>query len=245
MFDRYTKAVLTVIAVALVWLCLRGPVPTAQAAAAKVTAPAVIRAQHFELADAQGRAVGDFGLSPGGAPRLVLRDRQGQGRVFLMVEPNGSSRLYLADENGKARADLRLLGDGSPSMALLDKDGGTRAGLRLIDDGSPRFSLSGKNGKGGVLLGSTAGDATSGLVMLDGVGKARALLGLKADGSPSLSLNGGPASLSLNDNSTGSCARLDLMADSTPVLTMANRSAGGSWTMVDENGRPFWETPSP
>jgi hypothetical protein len=65
MANTYTKAVLTMTALALVWLCLKDPTPAAQAAAAKVKSPAVIRAQRFELVDEAGRVLGTLGATNG------------------------------------------------------------------------------------------------------------------------------------------------------------------------------------
>ena len=113
-------------------------------AAGKTPAPEVIRAQRFELVDAEGRlraVLTDAGL--------VLYDEKGKSRATLSLDTDGRPTLSLSDERGKLRAMLAL--DGSPTLMLWDEQGEVRATLSLFS-GGPGLSLCDEKGKTRALL---------------------------------------------------------------------------------------------
>lgn len=142
MVDRYTKVVLTVIAVALMWLCLWGGgpkwgTPAEAAGQAKSGVPEVIRAQKFELVDEEGKVRAVLGLGRDGAPNLDLSDAKGLKRATLALLPDGSPVLMLSDARGEERATLT----GGRSLTMRDETGGERATLKVRYDGSPSLVL--------------------------------------------------------------------------------------------------------
>ena len=103
-------------------LLIRGaPLPVAVLAAmaaayaagqAKATAPKVVRAQKFEVVDAEGRVRAMLGLLPDGSPSLELSDEQGKTRAAMgttspetthtgATEQNVEFSLVLFDKQGK------------------------------------------------------------------------------------------------------------------------------------------------
>ncbi len=111
MADRYTKVVLTVIAVALVWLCLWGTAPKwgapAEAAGqAKSDVPEVIRAQRFDLTDAEARVRATLALSESGTPRLRLFDEEGQVSASITLTPEGQPHLSSAQDESVSLQDV-------------------------------------------------------------------------------------------------------------------------------------------
>jgi hypothetical protein len=94
---------------------------------AKTATPKVVRAQKFEVVDAQGRVRATLGLLPDGSPSLELTDEQGKTRAQLSLYSDGSPYLGLQDAKLKTRAELSLDSGGRPSLALSDEQGKTRA----------------------------------------------------------------------------------------------------------------------
>ena len=108
MLDRYTKALLTVIAVALVWMCLREPVPVAQAAAkAKaVQVQRVVRARGFELVDEAGHTRGvlrTWGRPGFPVTTFAIMDAKGQATIELCVgtSPDGGKTAQVTLTGGQ------------------------------------------------------------------------------------------------------------------------------------------------
>ena len=113
------------------------------AGVAKTAAPEVIRAQRFELVDAEGRVRAVLGESPGGAPALMLNDEKGQARAALGLDAN-CPRLELSDEQGEARASLFLVFPSAvPSLWLRDEKGKVRASLEVAPGGSRELAALG------------------------------------------------------------------------------------------------------
>ena len=123
---------------------------------AKATAPKVVRAQRFELVDAQGRPRAMLGLGPDGSPALELTDEKRQVRAALSLAPaGGQPTLVLYDDNRKGRAALALTADGQPMLGLRDEKGDGRAVLIVLPDGRPLLGLYDENGKSRAALGAT------------------------------------------------------------------------------------------
>ncbi len=120
--DRYTKVVLTVIAVALMWLCMQAPWQKAEAKV-KPSTPKLVRAQKFDLVDAQGRVRAVLSVNDKGSPELRLVDKEGRGRATLGLQDDGSPGLALWDEGGMARTVLDVWVGGGYGLSLRDKDG--------------------------------------------------------------------------------------------------------------------------
>src|SRR5574340_502431 len=109
-------------AVVIVALCLVVTVAAVAYAAgkAKAAAPKVVRAQQFELVDAEGRARIEIGMGGehGQVPGVRVLDAEGAVRAALAVLPDSSPTLALYDAGGKARAALTTDSDGRPVLAL-------------------------------------------------------------------------------------------------------------------------------
>jgi hypothetical protein len=94
-------------AIVMVAVCLVVTVAAVAYAAgqAKTAAPKVVRAQRFEVMDAEGRVRAQVGLGTDGrAPTLVLRDEKGEMRAMLALGSEGNSALALMDGKGETRA---------------------------------------------------------------------------------------------------------------------------------------------
>ena len=121
------------------------------ALAGKATGPVsgaeVVRAQRFELVNAEGEVLAVLGLGAAGRPGLTLWDEKGEGRAALSLGPGGRPAIMLYDEKGELRAVLGLVRDGGPAIELFDEKGETRATLALLADGTPALSLSDEKGE--------------------------------------------------------------------------------------------------
>jgi hypothetical protein len=125
-----------VAAVALVFLLCAGGDATQK----------VVRAERFELVNANGNVCAAWGMSmTGGGPRLVLCDQYYRPRAQLTVEGDGNAMLVLSNQDGKNRAGLGVLTDGSVVLALSDQNGKTRAGLAADTSGHPGLVLYDQN----------------------------------------------------------------------------------------------------
>ena len=111
-------------AIVLAVVVVLGAIGAAYAAGqTKATAPKVVRAQRFELVDAEGRVRGALAFSPDGSPALVFTGAEGKSAAALGVLTGSRPNLMLADKKGKPRAVLTLLTDGTPAFVLWDKEG--------------------------------------------------------------------------------------------------------------------------
>jgi hypothetical protein len=142
MWDRYVKVVLTVIAVSLLWLCVRGTPKIASAAVAESSK--VVRAESFELVDGEGRARGGLAVRRDGGVELKLVDKGGKIRSEIRLDEKGHPilRLWGKDETC---VGLGILSDERPYFTLYDKDGKPRVGLRIVSDGNAGLVLCDKN----------------------------------------------------------------------------------------------------
>ena len=159
--------------IVIVVACLVVTVAAIAYAAGKATSdvPEVIRAQRFEVVDAEGKVRAVLALDrvllwtgpsrpPDGA-LLALYDDQGKRRAEISLFPSGQPRLMLSDAQGKMRAELALseflavLDDQDKLRAeaalsrltLRDGQGKTRAKLAVSPGGRPNLRLSDENGK--------------------------------------------------------------------------------------------------
>jgi hypothetical protein len=132
--------------------------PISSPGATPTVAP-VVRAERFEVVDAQGalRAQigmdrGDVGvliMDPSSQPRALigwardcgcaviqLNNPQGAG-VTLRADPEGVVGLAVTDSPRQLRAILGLTSNGRPVLGFLDPSGLQRASLVLTEDGTP------------------------------------------------------------------------------------------------------------
>jgi len=131
----------------------------------------VVRAQRFELVDAQGRVRIDLGMGvDGSTPCVRLLDGQDQPRIRLSLRPDGIPALTLLGEKGETRAELSLGADGGPILGLGDEKGQPRAVLRVTADGSSILGLFDDKGKGGAGL-AVLSDGRASLGLSDDKGK--------------------------------------------------------------------------
>ena len=117
-------------AVVLTVLALLAAVAAAWAAGqAKVSAPEVIRAQRFDLVDAEGRVRGRLSIASSSGPALLLYDQEGGVRARVWLSLDGSPTLNLYDTDGRGGVSAFPGTDGNPGVCLRDKEGTLRAGL--------------------------------------------------------------------------------------------------------------------
>ncbi len=139
MIDRYTKVVLTVMAVCLLWLCLLVAARTASeeappTGADQVAVAEVLCAETFELRDETGRLRAELRLKEG-EPTLWFYDTAGHPRAALGMTSGEESSLNLWDKRGgNPRCILSTRGDSS-GLHLWDRHGVARAGLSVERDG--------------------------------------------------------------------------------------------------------------
>ena len=95
-------------------------------AAGKTSAPEVIRAQAFEVVDAEGKVCAVLGLRGDGGGNLDLSDAKGLKRATLSVLPTGGPVLMLSDARGEERATLTV-----HRLTMRDETGGERATLTV------------------------------------------------------------------------------------------------------------------
>ncbi len=113
---------------------------------AKVSAPEVIRAQSFELVDAEGRVQAKLAVHKDG-PGLILFDHGGKVRAMLAVDKNGVPMLGLLDEKASIRAAVSVPTEGDAGLVLPNQPGRGGAMLAVDKDGGPVLILLGKDGK--------------------------------------------------------------------------------------------------
>ncbi len=98
-------------------------------AAGKAAAPEVIRAQRFELVDAEGKVRGRLTVASTTGPALLLYDQEESVRARLWLTLDGSPLLQLYDKHGRGGVSLFPGTEGNPGVCLRDEEGTLRAGL--------------------------------------------------------------------------------------------------------------------
>jgi len=107
--------------------------------------PKVVRAQEFELVDANGKLLAVLGRAEGGGHGLLLVDKNEKLRASLGVTWDGEPGLNLIDKDEKPLVSLELMGQNAWLMLLDEKTSG-RAFFELRD-GEPGLALYDENGK--------------------------------------------------------------------------------------------------
>jgi ribosomal protein S18 acetylase RimI-like enzyme len=171
-------------------------------------ATAVIRAERFQLADANGLTRGSFEVDPRGIARLVLRGQNGASLVSLATDPQGAASLQMGDEKGQSAVVLKTEPQGAQTIALfhegkprvtLEVQKNGDSGIDLYDKGKrlialgltnqedPHLTFFGENQKMALeLLSKKNGDRSLTLDGKDGI--PRIVLGLKNDQKAALGL---------------------------------------------------------
>jgi len=151
-------------------------------------APAVIRAEHFQLVDRDGQLRGRLGLDDQGVARLTLFGRDAAApQVSLAADLQGGARLELGDAQHQSAMVLQTEPQGSRNIALYQA-GNLRLGLEVKQDGEPAVNFYDK-GSRLITLGLThQGDPH---LVFYGEGQKDALdLIARKNGDRSLTLNG-------------------------------------------------------
>ena len=129
---------------------------------AKVSAPEVIRAQRFELVDAEGKvyaalrfgrraeAEGAEVAYPVKRPVLEMYGENGRARVRVFVGPRGPG-LDLLHDGWKPAIALRVIGrrerGGEAELVLMSEEDCTRGGMRVSSEEGARLELSDERGR--------------------------------------------------------------------------------------------------
>lgn len=207
-------------------LLLGGAVLLGQAAPERVHD--VVQARDFQLLDAQGRSRGGMSVGSDGSLGLNMFDQAGAHRVVLGLSPSGAPMLVLhASTKEGGGASLALLDDGRAALFLDGRDARGSSLLGCSADGSPYLSLTDRAGTPRAQLGLNERLLPS-LVILDSAGRSRAVLTLADGGAPFLELYDedgvGRATLGATDlvmPKTGASVRT---AESSLVLTDRSRT---------------------
>ncbi len=104
-------------------------------------APAVLRAEHFQLVDQAGRQRGRLGLDDRGVARLALFSPDAAApQVSLAADLQGGARLDLGGDPGQGAVVIQSTPQGSRSIALFH-EGKLRLGLEVQKNGDPAVNL--------------------------------------------------------------------------------------------------------
>jgi hypothetical protein len=172
-------------------------------------APPVIRAEHFQLLDREGRVRGRLGVDDQGVARLALfgedaaaplvslaagpqgrvhlelGDAQHQSAVTLQTDPHGSPNIALY-QAGNLRLGLEVPKDGEPALNFYDK-GNRFITLGLTQHGDPQLAFYGEGQKPALeMVGKKNGDRS--VTLFGKNGTPRVVLGLKDDKKAALGL---------------------------------------------------------
>jgi hypothetical protein len=173
------------------------------------TAPAVMRAECFQLVDQDGRQRGRLGIDAHGVARLALFGQNDAAPlVSLAADPQGGAHLELGDaknqkaveiktelqgsrhialyHEGQLRLGLEVQKNGEPAVNLYDQ-GGRLITLGLTNQGDPHLIFAGEGQKTALeLIGRKNGDRS--LTIHEKNGTPRLVLGLKDDKKAALGL---------------------------------------------------------
>ena len=82
----------------------------------------VVRAETFELVDADAHVHAELQIGVDGNPALIFYDVDHQVRAVFDLTGGGNARLFLSDDQGKTRATFGLGKDGAPFLHFIDED---------------------------------------------------------------------------------------------------------------------------
>ncbi len=221
--------------------------------------PPVVRAQAFELVNAEGQTRAVLGTLDD-LPLLGFADASGVQRAALLLDADGSPGLFLRDREAQVRAGFYVEGD-VPVLELLhatdgnriearvddvgahvtlhDRDDTIRAGLSMRESGEPALSL--QDASGAIRLSAAVGDdGTPTLSLQDAGGAPRALLGLRADGAPVLYLHDalGHLRLSVDVDAQGIPSLVLRDQEGQVTLAVASLATGPAVSLHDPSGAP-------
>lgn len=108
---RLKLGMVAVMAVVAGLVCLAATEPAAK----------LVRAERFQVVDAQGVVRADLGVVAGAGTGLTLYDPNGGERAGLGVNSNGGTGLRLIDKAGRSRIGLAVDHSGNPKIAFLDE----------------------------------------------------------------------------------------------------------------------------
>jgi hypothetical protein len=99
-------------------------------------APAVLRAQRFELTDKEGRVRLNLSLRENGSAGVNLLDEKGRERLTLYTAPgNGSPGVLLKSSDGKPKIVLSTSQEDEGAMVVLFNKSGKPFPIQLGEDG--------------------------------------------------------------------------------------------------------------
>jgi hypothetical protein len=124
-------------AIVVVALCVVLTVAAVAYAAMRTTGilPEVIRAQRFEVVDAEAVVRAVLGVSPDGSTELTVKDVTGKARLKLGLQADGEAGLAVMAGPGEARIAMAMPGDGGASLIARDETGRLRVAVGIGPDG--------------------------------------------------------------------------------------------------------------
>ena len=110
-------------------------------AAAQPEVQDVVRANSFEVVDADGTVLAKLGPGEKGSSGLALCDASGKLRAAIGITADGTNGLAVYDAGGTGRIVLSILSNGSTGLAVFDASENVRAAFGTLPDGSPKLQL--------------------------------------------------------------------------------------------------------
>jgi hypothetical protein len=157
--------------------------PVSRAAPGQQAPAPVVRAQRFELVDAQGTVRAQLGVLERDVIGLAVLEPGGQPRAVIGLESDGTAGVLVADPSGQPRVGLGVDRNSSAGLRLHTAQGNSTT-LSAEPDGSSGLTLADATGLRTGLILTT--DARPGWFFRDPTGEQRASLFLAGDGAPSI-----------------------------------------------------------
>ncbi len=174
---RITRGMLTILVAGLAVGC-------ASTRSTQTKTASVLRAQRFELVNAEGAVVAVLAADEG-SHGVYLFDAAGHRRAALALETDGPALTLLAAD-ASPKVVLNLGHDGHPGLSLNDATGKTRYDLRLRQDERPCmlfWDVAAPKPRMGVGI-NPAGNPN--IVLFDAEGNRRAWMQMLAEEGPSV-----------------------------------------------------------
>ncbi len=208
------------------------PAPAGAATDTPAAAPGTtVRAQRFELVDADGKVRGIFGIQADKTVGLTVQTADGKPLITLAASGTNIPAVTLTDAQGNKRAAMCIKDDGSVAISTNDAKGNVRTTLTVDKSDRPHVALQDPDGTVREDL-NVDKAKDSALNFLDVAGKTRLSVGMDKDNEPFTVLydaygktrfdvglwNTGLCALDMHDTNGNSMQTLEIGSDNKPHL---------------------------